>query len=268
MPRPFMFTDDEVRQMSDLYAAGWGTTEIPRRVGFVCTPAQVKYALHKSGISFRAYGLGRPQKTLPLSAATRRMIDGMMLGDGHLLRIKPPLVNSGFSMLVAARHADFVSWVGQYFTQDSVPFASGKRDNSWPGSEAITLSTVKTKEFTELRTRWYPEGTKIVPQDLVLSPELVSAWHMGDGTLHKYGGATLSTNCFTHDDVVFLVSLFADIGIAATVKKHVRGAGGFGIAGTVDWLLYIPRKEGNLKRLFDFIGPCPVPSLRYKWPDL
>lgn len=265
MPRPFIFSDEQVQTMVDLYDSGWGTTEIPRMVEFACTSGQVKNALRRSGVIMRPFGLGRPQKSIPLSPATLRMVDGMLLGDGHLVAIKPPLVNSGFAMHVSAEHNDFVGWVASYFLRDNIPFNKHTKPNSWPGSFACVLSTAKTKQFTVIRKRWYPTGLKIIPADLCLYPETVLAWYLGDGTLHSHAGVTLCTNGFLQPDVELLQQLLLGVGIRSNLKLHKRGSSGFSAVEKVDPLLYVPRGNGNLRAFFDFIGPCPVPSLAYKW---
>lgn len=59
--------------------------------------------------------------------------------------------------------------------------------------------------LTPIYRRWYPNGKKHVPEDLVLTPLTVAHWFCGDGTSSyrpNNGGIIVSfaTDCFTFDE--------------------------------------------------------------------
>ena len=87
---------------------------------------------------------------------------------------------------------------------------------------AYRLATKFYVEFGKLRDKWYPEGKKIVPDDIELTPECVANWYLGDGSITqnkttKCFQLRLSTNGFSSDEVIFLSDLLND-----TLDIHSR----------------------------------------------
>jgi hypothetical protein len=70
-------------------------------------------------------------------------------------------------------------------------------------------------ELLEQRKRWYPNGVKIVPRDIILTPNLCYWWYIGDGSNIKYG-LQLSTESFSEDDVLFLVDKLNQLSFKCT----------------------------------------------------
>lgn len=68
-------------------------------------------------------------------------------------------------------------------------------------------------DITAQRKRWYPDGKKIVPKDVSLSPESVLIWYLSDGTFIRNQLIILCTDGFTHEEVFYLVSRLQKIGI-------------------------------------------------------
>ena len=70
-------------------------------------------------------------------------------------------------------------------------------------------------EFKELRQKWYPDGKKIVPKDLILNKIVLSFWYQDDGCFFKrydgdqiyHNGFRLYTNNFQENDVSFLIEI-------------------------------------------------------------
>lgn len=259
----FIFTDTQVQEIISLYAKGYGTIEISRRISFEGNSNQVSWALKRSGVKFRPAYRGRPQHSVPLSPRSYSLIDGLMLGDGHLLSVIPPAVNSSLNFSMHTRSTEFLEWVKSILSADGVHCRIKPR---WNKPTATVFSTRLTKEFTVIRNRWYPDGIKAIPNDLVLTPECISTWYMGDGSLMKGRGIAIYTNGFTFPDVLRLCDLLKEIGVNSRVREHKSSASTYGTPGTIYPVMYVPRGSGNLDRFFDFMGPCPVSCFEYKWP--
>lgn len=262
--RKYFYTQEQIENIVKLYKSGWGCVEISRKIG-LGTQGSILQILRSQGVERRKDFGRRPQRSIPVSKETREMIDGMMLGDGHLLRIRPPSINSGFSTCLSSKQDGFIDWIGSFFERDGIRFSKYSKKNSWPNTYATILSTRKLKEFTLIRNRWYPDGDKIIPLDLELTPIVCLAWYMSDGTRHKQGGFTIATNGFTFSDANILVNKLIEIGISSKIRTHNSRGQGFSKVSVDRPVLYIPRKESF--RFSEFMGDCPVPSLSYKWPD-
>lgn len=261
MPRPYPFSETQTNLIIRLYNEGKSTHTVTREVDFKCTQGQVLYTLHKYGVLVRAPG--RPQNSIVLSDNILQLITGHILGDGHLIGIKPPALNSGFSTAQGHKHADVIEWTQRLLTLHNVPCKTYTRKDN-----VSILYTPRAPAFTWLRHLWYPRGKKIVPDNLILSPLTLLAWYLDDGTLHKRAGVTLYTNGFSFRDVFNLqYNLQETFEIKCNVREHYYTKNSW--ARSLDKpypVMYIPKQRGNLAKFFSVIGPCPVASMQYKWP--
>jgi hypothetical protein len=107
--------------------------------------------------------------------------------------------------------------------------------------------------LVEQYKRWYPQGTKIVPEDLELSPLTVKYWFIDDGntSYHKdrFQRLKIATNGFSDKDRDVLQGNLAELDITTKVSKLGE--------------LYIKKSLAPL--LFSYIGDCPVSCYKYKW---
>jgi hypothetical protein len=148
------------------------------------------------------------------------ILTGSLLGDGHLSKPRGNS-NSYFSKCQCEAHIDYLKWtfeqLGNFSSSISV------YDNHCKGKaykKAVYL-TKALPQFTELRKKWYPDGKKIVPSDLKLSPLSIAMWFFDDGSnVVEYRGSKFSTNCFTRDECSFLSNLLANYDIQCTVSKR------------------------------------------------
>jgi hypothetical protein len=66
-------------------------------------------------------------------------------------------------------------------------------------------------EFLPIYQQWYPDGIKIVPRNIMLTPLIAAVWFADDGYIKHSGKSelilSLATDGFSYDDVVFLSSL-------------------------------------------------------------
>lgn len=261
MPRPYPFSETQTNLIIRLYNEGKSTHTITREVDFKCTQGQVLYTLHKHSVLVRAPG--RPQNSIVLSSNILQLITGHILGDGHLYYIKPPALNSGFTITQERKHADVIEWTRQLFTSHGLPCKVYIRKD-----DASVLYTPRAPVFTWLRRLWYPRGKKIVPDNLALSPIALLAWYLGDGTLCKRAGVVLHTEGFEFHDASNLSNhLNTTFNLCANVKERYYPPNSWAKNREIPKpYLYIPRSNGNLQRFFDIIGPCPTPCMQHKWP--
>ena len=105
---------------------------------------------------------------------------------------------------------------------------------------------------------FYVNKKKIIPKNLgeYLTPLSLAIWFMGDGSIsHK--SARFATNCFTHTELDFLVSILkTKFDLDVTIQNSGKNKG---------HILYVKLDSmGNFKNI---IKPYMLPSLLYKLGD-
>lgn len=195
---------------------------------------------------------GFPQPKGPLPEELLPTLDGMMLGDLGL-RLPRGVINTR------------AQWDGKYLqTAEAI-----KRELPLPGGWSPpkkVIRTVRGKEYigyyihshclpmlNEHRQRWYPEGIKVVPRDIILEPDIMYWEYVMDGSLDKSDGrVTFCTNGFTWEDVEFLCSLLP----LKDWEPRIHNCYG-------KPMISIPRCY--VPKLLAYIGPCHNPEYAYKW---
>lgn len=140
------------------------------------------------------------------------VFDGMMLSDGYLEK-SARSKNARFSL--TCKYKEFARTFQQRsgsfnWTKPRCSNIYDKRTNkiykSWK------LRSKVDERFTIEHKRWYPEGKKIVPKDLILDKNTIMWWYLGDGYLYRkasrpnYRRIALCTEGFSKEDIDFLKS--------------------------------------------------------------
>jgi len=256
-----IYSESEMNRIVELYKSGLGCVRVSKEIG-KGNRSQVAYVLELKQVKMRPAGRGRPTNSFPSVLNLRDFIDGLLLGDGCLFPVVGRHKNSGLIIDQKSSHRDFLYWIQQEFSDENVP--SKVRQDSKRG--AHILYTPRSIEFTTLWRLWYPDR-KIVPRDLRLTPRSFIAWYLGDGTKHSSDAIQIYTNSFTFSDVEFLVKcIMRDLGIKADVREHIPGKNSWARhPNHARPVIYIRARQA--RHLFGLLGPCPVKSQSYKWPD-
>ena len=126
-----------------------------------------------------------PKATTPatLTPFQEEVLTGLMLGDGCLYRHKP----THCPHLAITRQAgdrSYLEWTGEIFKEF---LARSIQDGSILDARTnktyykTVLVTRRAPAFLPYYQKWYPEGVKIVPADLVLTPTVLAVWFADDG---------------------------------------------------------------------------------------
>lgn len=178
------------------------------------------------------------------------LLDGLLLGDGNI-SLQKKAINAYFRQTCKSK--EYLEYIQPLLELVDIPF---EKSIYYRGEKlASYMLTSRVSPFlTEEFNRWYPNGTKIVPNDLVLTPLCVCHWFIGDGTLssaHAYFmGIKIATHSFTREEREFLVELLKKEGIQSC-RTNDTGE------------LWINKK--STQDFFDYIGECPVEFYSYKW---
>jgi hypothetical protein len=167
----------------------------------------------------------KPARTLTLRQNS--IIVGSLLGDGSLNRPQKETHNSFFTKKQASKRLEYLNWHFEELQPFSRGICSGTGKSPHYPDRITQNSRYYTKAeelFTDIRQKWYPEGDKIVPKDIVLDPLSVAIWFADDG-VNSRGRCWFCTDSFQEEDRLFLVQSLENLGISAfdsPKKKHVK----------------------------------------------
>lgn len=145
------------------------------------------------------------------------IVDGLLLGDGRigekgLLRLEQSKKRLGWLEHVAFN----LSTIGADTRLIPIPprerELEGRKIRHKGGGLVYTPCYV---ELQEQKKRWYPEGKKIVPEDVVLTPLSLAYWFCGDGSYDKSGSLVFYTNSFRKENVERLARELTLLGVEA-----------------------------------------------------
>lgn len=193
-----------------------------------------------------------------LNESQRQVVVGTMLGDGCITR-NPESVAQALALGQCAEQRDWM--------ETKMGALGGIRWSPIRGARFLQATTQGSLCFSDYRELWYPDDMKRIPRSLiedVFSPLMLATWYMDDGTLHQRkkwgrGSAVFCTHAFHDDDNDWLCELLSSYGFnchLATKRSANRRPYHF---------VYVT-SDGSV-RLFEYIAPCVVPSMRYKLPS-
>ena len=218
--------------------------------------------LRKYGIPVRSTGEGKHLRSANHCNLTQKAIEwisGELLGDGSLKS------QSRFSakFRYGSKYSEYISYVSDTLCSFGIQQSGKIKARTTKIIAGIPLKKPSTvyhyesldyPELFPLYKKWYPDGKKIVPEDIELTPLVARQWYIGDGCLEhppKEGAfIKLYTNGFTHGDVEFLALKLKEIGIWATrqpSRNTIRISGKY------------------TKKFLNYLGSCPVECYEYKW---
>lgn len=212
-------------------------------------------------------------RRLQLSEEAKSFIDGLILSDGHIVRhklsghvnLKTPFEEYAKYVCDKLQNYGIVSNVHKQVRKNFYLF--GKFITS---KVFYAVDTWSYENFLNEHNRWYIKGktqnenkyVKIVPRDFRSNPTSWNMAYIGDGCIYKNKKRkidteiTISTNCFTYDEVSFLKNKLNDVGIRSMIKNTEREN------------QYVLNMHRDSKNFLKFIGDYPCDFFKYKWTDL
>lgn len=192
-----------------------------------------------------------------LTSEASEFIAGLMLGDGHLDRHK-----WSSAYCDSSKSKGYLEWLSKELAHFGIEqcgrIKRQEKDTHFPDRVQRTVAFHYNSrcyiELKALRSKWY-RPTKIVPENLQLTPLVCRMWYLGDGGLSFTDYSVrvcFATQSFIPKEIDFLIYLLRRLGLKAARWK--------------DKTLSISAK--NTKDFFDYIGPCPeeIKSIYgYKW---
>ena len=158
-----------------------------------------------------------PRKTLPdrLTAIQDELLVGSLLGDGCLYRRKVTH-HPYFSIQRCIRDKDYLLWEAEILNPFVVRISKGEYDDARTGNtyKHIKLCTHRTAVFETYYNSWYPNGKKVVPNNLNLTPLSLAIWFADDGNVRTQNSPwrfllKLSTHGFLLQDTERLCAMLS-----------------------------------------------------------
>lgn len=127
---------------------------------------------------------------------------------------------------------------------------TSKNGKEYNAKEAFLFKSKASISFTEYRNNWYPNGIKIVPKNIKITPIVLLHWYIGDGFISDTQGITLSTDSFDIDSIDFLLYELSNLDLIPSLN-YLKNR------------ITIPNRR--VIEFLKYIGLCPVSSFNYKW---
>lgn len=187
-----------------------------------------------------------------LSQKAIEWINGELLGDGYLR--SDTIYSARFAY--TSKYLEYIQYVSNTLKSFGIERAGKirKEYNKNQGNISYRYHSILYEELYLIYKQWYPEGKKIIPKDIKLTPITLRQHYIGDGCLQHSKRImkfiALHTNGFKPSDVEWFKNKLTKMGFKST-RRLSDNAIGISAYSTEDFLNYI--------------GKCPVKCYEYKW---
>lgn len=185
-----------------------------------------------------------------------QILTGLLLSDGYL-RYNKGCQNASFKFAQSVKNLPYFVEVFSLLSHycSSMPYLESRltRGNFYYN---FRFETRAYPVFTSLINTWYPNGIKLVPNDIynLLTPLALAHWAQGDGS-RQSTGFTLCTENFSFPDVCRLVNILL-------LRYHLKCSINCSTQGGPR--IYI--HTCSAQRFSNIVKPYFHPSMLYKLP--
>lgn len=173
------------------------TREIAAMIGVGITT--IYRWLKKHGIKTRSI-----HNKAQLNDKVKKFTTGSLLGDGSLG------CRSSYSARysIGQKHKEYCEWVSQLMEGSGIKQSGEINQRNINKVISYHYRTLDYDIFKKIHNKWYPNGAKIVPQDIRLTPIVLRHWFIEDGSSfynnNHHQTIQLATNGFTKKGVNLL----------------------------------------------------------------
>lgn len=187
------------------------------------------------------------------------VITGCLLGDAWLKRFN---INSNTSypyFIKKNKYREHIEYVAKYFYESYDNYITTEIKNS---STYYIFRTHVSDTLMTIYKKWYINGTRQPPDDIILNNISVLHWFMDDGSTYlrrptssiKQVVTTLSCEGFDINKIELLESKLNQLGLSFHVTRCNSGVG-----------YRLSLSQRYYFNFIDFIGSCPISVFEYKW---
>jgi len=183
-----------------------------------------------------------------LTQFQRSVIIGTILGDGYL-RIFPGRKDALLEINHSYKQKEYVDW--KYKILESVCSSPPKIRKGNGKRIAYRFYTKQLTELTRFYRLFYKNGKKVVPQNLVLDPIILSVWFMDDGSKCRDSDVYLNTQQLERVDQEKLITKLKRLDLQATINKDKN-------------YCRLRFLKSSVPKLISLVDETVIPSMRYK----
>lgn len=213
----------------------WSQCERPENIKDLIE-ARHKKGLFKSGCKDHLH-----EQYPPLTIKQKEILMGSLLGDGCLHKTYPTHPNSYFGKKQCKKYKEYLDWhldelspfsnslQREYSEEQLVAIKGGliERHKVPKYLAAYIFRTCSHPIFTEMRKEWYPQGKKIIPLNLKLTPLTIAVWFCDDGNNHfRNRESQIATQSFTMEEANFLCQLLREFEVKPSVTIKISSKTG------------------------------------------
>lgn len=131
--------------------------------------------LRKFGIKVRPRG-AHFSNFVELSEELLEFLDGLLLGDGCVYPHRRSAV-----YVHTDKHKKYLEWLSNKLENLGIEEVCLHPDNRG----LFKYRSRAYVDLMEVRKRWYPDGSKHIPDDVRITPTTLMNWYIGDGTFYR-----------------------------------------------------------------------------------
>lgn len=240
MSNKIPIAEKDLRTMEKRYREGESYEEIAKDFPF--SYVTVSRRLKERGVPSR--GPGSKSNHINLSDNLVEFIEGLLLGDGCIVPGSP---HKSARYSHGDSYEGYIKWLKGKLGEFGM---EGKLNYMEDGDTWLYRSKCYV-ELLELREKWYPDGEKKIPEDMVITPTKLFNWYIGDGTPYEKRGFEIITSKL-RGSLERIKDQLANRGIEVTIVSHG---------------LYVPKDSRSSFLNYVFSSDLDIPSCyKYKFP--
>lgn len=183
-----------------------------------------------------------------------QLIEAALLGDGSIV----PNGNGWKFVEGHRKDHNYAQVIHEWLGECAISLRSR---TSGYGTKMLDASSKSYTVLKSLRDKWYPDGKKLVPQDLSWIDDFaIAKWYMDDGHLvhdsDQQDRAAFATHGFSEDDVKRLANKLQSMYGVNAVVAYSKG-----------WYIRVNYCKGTIERFWSSIAPHIHPCMRRKLPE-
>jgi len=177
----------------------------------------------------------------------KQVLIGCVLGDAYITKLGKIRVEQ------SVREKEYVLWKYEFLRSLLYPALPRemKRYSEKQKSYYTSYRFSSRQYFRSWRDIFYPNGKKIFPNSLILTPVILAVWYMDDG-------------CWTGSKALIAIEGFDDESHQAIQEAVERQ---FGVLTHIGKNRKLLIRTKSHERFFGLIAEYIIPSMRYKMPD-
>lgn len=194
-----------------------------------------------------------------LSLEQKEAIIGVILGDGHLERIK---LSHNTRLRIDQSYPEKEKYLMHLYNLfepmvNKLPTITTRKADKRTGKvyQSMNFKTLAMPVLNQYHDLFYKNKVKIIPRNLdqLLTARGLAFWIMDDGGISVYKQTILHTRAYTYDDVNYIQSvLLKNFSLVTRLEEKKKG----------QWVIYIPIKQKISLKLI--VGPYMIESMWYK----